>query len=96
MRAHESFAFGPVSATPATFVLTGGKYWWDAVGTFNGATVSLQRAGGDGEFVTVGANASVTVNGAAVLDLPPGTYQVTISASATGNIWSSIVRIPEE
>lgn len=100
MRAHESFTFGPaatgVSSTSSQFQLLGGKYWFSAVGTFNGATVALQRLQGDGELLTVGSVASVTANGGGVVDLPPGTYQVTISSSTTAVIYSEVVRIPEE
>lgn len=102
MRAGESFTGAPnpatmLSTTSAQFVLAGGKYWFAVVGTFNGATVALNKLGPDGNtYLTVGAAASVTANGGGVVDLPPGQYQVAVTASTTAVIWWEVIRINEE
>jgi hypothetical protein len=102
MRAGESFTGAPVNevtSTSAGFVLDGGKYWFAAVGTFNGGTVALQKLGPDGQtFVNAGATASVafTTNGNGVVDLPPGQYQVTVTGSTTAAVWWEVIRINEE
>ena len=100
MRAGESFGSGtttPAIATSATFQLDGGKYWFAAQGgTFNSGTVALQRVGPNGVgFMNVGTAASVTTDGGAVVDLPPGTYELTLSTTGMVIYWE-VVRINEE
>ncbi len=81
-----------VTSTGSLFQLAGGKYWLAAVGTFNSATVTLQRVGPDGNtFIT--AATGLTAAGGNTSDLPPGTYQVTISGSTTAVLWWEVVRI---
>ena len=100
MRAGESFTGAPaaatlVTSTSDTFQLVGGKYWFSAVGTWNSGTFTLQRKGPDGTtFVTVAT--ALTANGGNTSDLPPGTYQVTVTGSTTAAVWWEVVRIPGE
>lgn len=100
MRAGEAFNGAPAAATLVTstsgqFVLDGGKYFFSAVGSFNSGTATLQRVGPDGNtMVSVGT--ALTAAGGNAVDLPPGTYQVTISGSTTAAIWWEVVRINEE
>lgn len=100
MRSGEAFAGAPaaltlVTSTSAQFTLTGGKYWLAAVGTFNGASVTLQRVGPDGNTLVTVATA-LTAAGGNISDLPPGTYQVTVSGSTTAALWWEVVRVNEE
>lgn len=100
MRAGESFSGAPsattlVTSTSSTFQLSGGKYWFAGVGTWNSGTATLQRVGPDGVTLVTAATA-LTANGGNVSDLPPGTYQVTISGSTTISIYWELVRINEE
>lgn len=100
MRAGEGFTGAPdpttlVTSTSDTFQLTGGKYWFSAVGTFNSGTITLQRIGPDGTTLVTVATA-LTANGGNTSDLPPGTYQVTVSGSTTAALWWEVVRIHEE
>ena len=100
MRGGEAFSGAPnpqtiITSTSGTFVLSGGKYWLAAVGTFNSGTVTLQRVGPDGNTLVTAATA-LTQAGGNVSDLPPGTYQVTISGSTTAVLWWELVRIPGE
>jgi hypothetical protein len=101
MRAGESFSGAPLATTGVTalvssqFQLLGGKYEFAAVGTFNSGTITLQRIGPDGNTVLTAATA-LTTAGSNTADLPPGTYQVTISGSTTAALWWEVVRVPEE
>lgn len=100
MRAGEAFSGAPapatlVTSTSAQFVLQGGKYWFAAVGTFNSGTATLQRVGPDGNTLVTAAT-GLTTGGGNVSDLPPGTYQVTVSGSTTAALWWEVVRINEE
>jgi|GEM_PF-2953412 hypothetical protein len=94
MRAHESFAWSNISATPAQFSLLGGTYALDAVATWGGGSVKLQRVGPDGSTL-IDAATSMTANGTSgALSLTPGKYQLTI-ATATA-VYASVTRIPGE
>lgn len=100
MRAGEAFSGAPnpatlVTSTSTQFTLVGGKYWFAAVGTFNSGTATLQKIGPDGGTLVTAAT-GLTANGSNVSDLPPGTYQVTISGSTTAALWWEVVRINEE
>lgn len=100
MRADESFTGAPAATTLITptssrFQLCGGKYWFAAVGSFNSGTATLQRVGPDANTM-VNAATALTAAGGNTSDLPPGTYQVTISGSTTAAIWWEVVRIVEE
>lgn len=100
MRADESFKGAPaattlVTATSSQFQLCGGKYWFAGVGTFNSGTATLQRVGPDGNTMVTAAT-GLTASGDNTSDLPPGTYQVTITGSTTAAIWWEVVRIVEE
>ena len=96
MRAGEAaLIVNPLTATSAVFYLLGGKYWFAANGTFNGGTVALQRIEVDGTPLQVGASAAVTLAGGAVVDLPPGAYQVSLSTTGM-TINAEVTRIPEE
>ena len=100
MRAGEAFTGAPnpatlVTSTSAQVSLSGGKYWFSAVGTFNSGTFTLQRVGPDGNTLVTVATA-LTAAGGNVSELPPGTYQVTVTGSTTATIWWELVRINEE
>lgn len=88
--ATESHASGSITATPATsFTLKGGRYVFSAVAGSFGTSAALAQLAGDGStYVTVpavagGASglASVTANGAALVDLPPGQYKFVLVGS---------------
>lgn len=79
----EKFAFSNLSATPTTpFTLRGGAYGVTVHATWGGGSVTLQRLAADGStYVTV--LDAFTADGYASVNLPGGTYQLTI-ATATG------------
>jgi hypothetical protein len=81
---HDGFTAQAASANQGPFVLIGGKYGVSFVAAVAG-TVKLQIMGPDAAtFIDVGASTSfTTTSGFAVVDLPPGKYQISI-ATATG------------
>lgn len=100
MRATDSFSGAPAAATNITvnsaqFQLQGGKYWFAAVGSFNSGTITVQKVGPDGNTLLTPVT-GLTAAGGNATDLPPGTYQVTISGSTTAVLWWELVRIPGE
>lgn len=85
-------AWNNISATPVNFQLGGGSYEVDVVATFGGGSVTLKKQAEDGvTFAPV--LTPFTANGIQLVDLAPGTYQLTI-VTATG-VYARIIRIPE-
>jgi hypothetical protein len=75
-------SFKNISATPASFTLTGGNYGVTVTATWGGGSVTLQRLAPDGStYVTV--MTAFTADGYADANLPDGTYRLLI-ATATG------------
>ena len=95
--ATDSYNVQNVSATPATFNLLGGKYAVTAEATWGGGSAKLQiqspKLGPAATFISVNSSTDFAANGFFVLDLPAGTYQITI-ATATA-VYLSIVGLPE-
>ena len=95
MRAPQSVWFQNIAATPADFVLYGGVYILDVIGTFGGAgAVTLSRRGPDGSTYMTSATA-ITANGSSgAIALPPGTYRLVVADTTA--LYASLVRIPGE
>lgn len=75
-------SFSNLSATPAVFTLRGGQYAVTVHATFGGGSVTLQRQAADGAtYVT--CLTAFSSDGYATVNLPSGTYKLTI-ATATG------------
>ena len=93
MRGQEGKLFSDISADTDEFQLQGGAYVIDAVATWGGGTVTLQRKGPDGAFMT--AATAFTANGTSGgLVLPPGTYKFDV-VTATA-VYVGLVRVPGE
>lgn len=83
--------FTSLSATPASFVLMGGRYAFGIHATFGGGNVVLQILMPDNStFVSCGT--ALTADGFEVFDLPAGTYQIAIT-TATG-VEGFLQRVP--
>jgi hypothetical protein len=68
------------TATGSAAAWGGGQGVFAAVGTFSGATVSLQFLGPDGStWVAAGSATTLTAAGAGVFVLPPGQIRAAIS-----------------
>lgn len=74
--------FSNISATPSKFLLYGGQYAVTVHATFGGGSVTLQRQAVDG-LTMVTCLTAFTADGFATVNLPAGTYQLTI-VTATG------------
>lgn len=60
----------------------GGRFLGDAMGTWGGGNVQLQRLGPDGS-TWLNYGAAITANGAAAVELAPGSYRAVVT-TATG------------
>lgn len=80
----EKNAFSNISATPADFVLRGGQYGVMVNATFGGGSVTLKRKSLDGSTY-VQVLAPFSANGYATVNLPNGTYQLTIATATAVN-----------
>jgi hypothetical protein len=70
-------SFSNISVTSGAFVLYGGEYAVDVIGSTFG-TVTLQRLGPDGS-TWLTALTAFAANGTANADLPPGTYKLALA-----------------
>lgn len=91
MSPNESVLFSNISTTTAAFALRGGRYNVDAVATFGGGTVTLQRLGPD-TTTWLTAVTAFSASGTQLADLASGNYRFAI-ATATA-VYAAIVRIP--
>ncbi len=92
MRAHESLAWGPISADTGWFTLSGGQYLALAVcGSWNGGNVVLYIIGPD-NVTKLSTIDPLTASGGGVVDLPPGQYIWGLTGMV--NAYLSITRIP--
>jgi hypothetical protein len=78
----DGFLVQNASATQRPFVLLGGKYGVTCSATFSTGNVSLQILGPDAATF-INTLPAFTANGAATADLPPGKYQVLVTAPAS-------------
>jgi hypothetical protein len=78
----DGFLVQGASATQGPFVLLGGNYGITCAAAFSTGNVSLQILGPDAATY-INALPAFTANGAASVDLPPGKYQVLVTAPAS-------------
>jgi len=72
----------------------GGIGVFAVVGTFGGATISLQFIGPDGlTLIDAGTATTLTAAGAGVFYLPPGPIVATITGGAADAIYASASRV---
>lgn len=99
MRARYAKTWSNVSAatlTADTFSLEGGAYVVDAVATWGGGSVALQRMGPNGTtWLSLGSSAALTADSVTdTLALPPGLYR--LNAATASAIYATISRVPGE
>lgn len=73
------------TATSAAVAWGGGSGAFEASGTFNGSTVSLQRKNGDGTFTDV-ASTGLTATGRALFTMAPGQIRAAVTGGPPSNI----------
>jgi hypothetical protein len=92
--ATESRQFSNIAATTLQFPVAGGKYSFDALGTWGSGNAQVQLLGGDAStWLNVGS--AVTANGVQTLDLPAGQYRIAISSGATA-VYAALTKIAED
>jgi hypothetical protein len=90
MRTQDRVVFANIGATTAAFTLNGGQYAIQVVATFGGGSVTLQRLSNDGTtYVT--CLTAFSAAGYATVNLPNGTYQLTIATASA--VYAEIVSI---
>jgi len=82
----ESVLFSSIGAgSTAAFKLKGGKYAVNSMATWGGGNSQLQTLAADAStWLNVGS--SVTANGVATFDLPPGQYRFTVTTATAAYI----------
>jgi hypothetical protein len=93
MRACDGYHASNIAATTAAFPLMGGLYGVDAMATWGGGSVTLQKLAGDGSTYVTAATA-FAANGYVTVDLPAGNYKLVV-ATASG-VYVNLRRIPGE
>ncbi|MCK1275590.1 hypothetical protein IVB46_10140 [Bradyrhizobium sp. 61] len=78
---YDQQAFSNISATPATFKLNGGSYGITVIATWGGGSVDLKRLAADGSTYVSVLSATFTANAFQTVNVPPGTYQLTIATA---------------
>lgn len=77
---HERVFFDNITADTAAFTLQGGLYGVDAIATWGGGSVTLQKLSGDAStYVT--AMTAFSASGYATAYLAPGTYRVAVATA---------------
>jgi hypothetical protein len=73
--------FNNISATPASFKLNGGSYGLTMLATWGGGSIDLKRLGPDGSTYVSVLSATFTANAFQTVNIPPGTYQLTVTTA---------------
>lgn len=88
----ETHTYSDISASTAAFTLRGGAYGVTVKATWGGGSVKLQRLAADGStYVSVSSDTDFSADGFAVVNLPWGTYRLTV-ATATA-IYADVTAI---
>ena len=93
MSATESRIFSNIVATTLQFPLSGGKYCFDALGTWGTGNVQVQLLGGDAS-TWLNCGSAISSNGVSTLDLPLGSFQIAVASGATA-VYTRLTKIVE-
>lgn len=101
----EAVSWSNISASKQFELTLGGRFLFIASATWGGGSAKIQALSQDGStyvdifgaFDATDAEQNVaintlTANGALVLDLPPGSYQLTIATASA--VYASVARVP--
>jgi hypothetical protein len=88
MRSTDSQSYSNIAASTSPFTLQpGGLYGVDCVATFGGGSVKLQKLAQDGStYVSVSSGTDFTTAGYATVNLPTGTYRLTIATATAAYV----------
>jgi hypothetical protein len=82
------------AVTGAEITIPSGRYCFAVDGTFTGATVTLTMLSPDGtNFISVGADAALTAEGAVEVALPSTTVKATVSGGTPANLYATLDKI---
>lgn len=83
------------SATGAAkTVVEPGLYCFEAVGTFSGATVSLERLGPDATtYYSVGSVSELTAADGALVEIPAGIYRAAVASGPPSGIYANLTPV---
>jgi hypothetical protein len=73
--------FSNISATPTAFKLNGGSYGLTMTATWGGGSVDLKRLSADGSTYVSVLTTTFTANAFQTVNVPPGTYQLTVTTA---------------
>lgn len=83
-----------VDATGETFDWPGGRGEFCVVGTFGGATVSLEKLGPDGStWVLVGTDAALTSAGMVGVELAQGSIRASVTGGTPANLYARLSHV---
>lgn len=84
-----------VGATGLAFTLQrGGTFVFAVDGTFSSATVDLQMRSPDGSsWLTIGGDASLTAEGACIVEIPAGTYRAAVTGGTPSALYATLKEI---
>lgn len=83
----ESIQFANVATTQGPFTLRGGKYLFVVTGSVTAAQVQALSLDG---ATYIGCGTALAAPGTSVLDLAPGTYQVSLTGTAAYIMLTSV------
>ena len=82
------------SATGPGCKVAGGTYIWSAVGTFSGATLTLEFLGPDNTTYVAISGVSLTANGSAEIDATIGAIiRCVVTGGSPSGLYSTLERI---
>lgn len=89
--ANESYTLlSNASATGTAVEIPRGRYCFEVDGTFDG-TVTLQKLGPDGSsYISVGADAELTAEGAVLVDLPATTVRAHVGSGSPSALYATL------
>ncbi len=88
---NDGVSFSGLSATPSSFYVLGGRYALVVNATWGGGNVVLKQLMPDGTTY-IAVDPTFTADNSVIIDLPPGTYQLTITTATA--VQGSLVRVP--
>jgi hypothetical protein len=73
--------FSNIAATPASFKLNGGSYGLTMTAAWGGGSIDLKRLSADGSTYVSVLTTTFTANAFQTVNVPPGTYQLTVTTA---------------
>lgn len=78
---YDQATFSNVSASQSGIKLNGGTYGVTVTATWGGGSVDLKRLGPDGSTYVSVLSSTFTANAYQTVNIPPGSYQLTVTTA---------------